>query len=60
MISNKTIFPHVHLTYIVLQWEKIKLYIYIYIYMIPCWFCTFAHWQRNDQSTIVMVGLFEH
>ncbi len=28
-------------------------------YLIPCWFCTFAHWQRNDQSIISMVGLFE-
>ncbi len=28
-------------------------------YFIPCWFCTFAHWQRNYQSRIVMVGLFE-
>ncbi len=28
-------------------------------YLIPCWFCTFAHWQRNDQSIILMVGLFE-
>ncbi len=24
------------------------------------WFCMFAHWQRNDQSIILMVGLFEH
>ncbi len=29
------------------------------IYLIPCWFCTFAHWQRNDQSIILMLGLFE-
>ncbi len=28
-------------------------------YLIPCWFCMFAHWQRNDQSIILMVGLFE-
>ncbi len=28
-------------------------------YLIPCWFCTFAHWQRNNQSIILMVGLFE-
>ncbi len=28
-------------------------------YLIPCWFCTFAQWQRNDQSIILMVGLFE-
>ena len=28
-------------------------------YLIPCWFCTFSHWQRNDQSIILMVGLFE-
>lgn len=28
-------------------------------YLIPCWFCTFARWQRNDQSIILMVGLFE-
>ncbi len=28
-------------------------------HFIPCWFCTFAHWQRNYQSRIVMVGLFE-
>ncbi len=28
-------------------------------YLIPCWFCTFAHWQRNDQSIILMVSLFE-
>ncbi len=28
-------------------------------YLIPCWFCTFAHWQRNYQSIILMVGLFE-
>ncbi len=28
-------------------------------YFIPCWFCTFAHWQRNYQSRILMVGLFE-
>ncbi len=34
-----------------LQWGKKK-------YLIPCWFCTFAHWQRNDQSIILMVGLF--
>ncbi len=27
--------------------------------LFPCWFCTFAHWQRNDQSIILMVGLFE-
>ncbi len=27
--------------------------------MIPCWFCTFAHWQRKDLSIILMVGLFE-
>ncbi len=27
--------------------------------VIPCWFCTFSYWQRNDQSIIVMVGLFE-
>ncbi len=27
--------------------------------LIPCWFCTFAHWQRNDQSIILMLGLFE-
>ncbi len=55
--------------------KKIYIYIYIYIYthshiymhtysgennyLIPCWFCTFAHWQRNDQSIILMVGLFE-
>ncbi len=31
-----------------LQWEKNNF--------IPCWFCTFAHWQRNDQSIILMVG----
>ncbi len=30
-----------------------------YNYLIPCWFCTFAHWQRNDQAIILMVGLFE-
>ncbi len=42
------------------------MYIYIYTvytvgkkYLIPCWFCTFAHWQRNDQSIILTVGLFE-
>ncbi len=29
------------------------------MYLIPCWFCTFAHWQRNYQSIILMVGLFE-
>ncbi len=28
-------------------------------YLIPCWFCKFAHWQRNYQSVILMVGLFE-
>ncbi len=28
-------------------------------YLIPCWFCTFAHWQRNYQFIILMVGLFE-
>ncbi len=28
-------------------------------YLIPCWFCTFAHWQRNDHSLILMLGLFE-
>ncbi len=28
-------------------------------YLIRCWFCTFAHWQRNDLSIILMVGLFE-
>ncbi len=28
-------------------------------YLIPCWFCTFAHWQINYQSIILMVGLFE-
>jgi len=28
-------------------------------YLIPCWFCRFAHWQRNDQSILLMVGLFE-
>ncbi len=27
--------------------------------LIPCWFCMFAHWHRNDQSIILMVGLFE-
>ncbi len=28
--------------------------------LIPCWFCTFAHWQKwNDQTIILMVGLFE-
>ncbi len=27
-------------------------------YLIPCWFCMFAHWQRNDQSIILMLGLF--
>ncbi len=37
--------------YIHIQWGK--------KYLIPCWFCTFAHWQRNDQSIILMVGLFE-
>ncbi len=40
------------------------MYMYVYIqwgggYLIPCWFCTFAHWQRNDQSVILMVDLFE-
>ncbi len=35
----------------IIQWGK--------KYLIPCWFCTFAHWQRNDQSIILMVGLFE-
>ncbi len=24
-------------------------------YLIPCWFCTLAHWQSNDQSIILMV-----
>ncbi len=28
-------------------------------YLIPCWFCTFVHWQINDQSIILIVGLFE-
>ncbi len=28
-------------------------------YLIPCWFCTFAHWQRNDQSIILMLDLFQ-
>ena len=28
-------------------------------YLIPCWFCTFSHWQRNNQSISLMVGLFE-
>ncbi len=28
-------------------------------YLIPCWFCMFSHWQTNDQSIILMVGLFE-
>ncbi len=27
------------------------------MYLIPCWFCTFAHWQRNDQSIILKVYL---
>ncbi len=27
-------------------------------YLNPCCFCTFVHWQRNDQSIILMVGLF--
>ncbi len=27
--------------------------------LLPCWFCTFAHLQRNDQSIILMVSLFE-
>ncbi len=27
-------------------------------YLIPCWFCMFAHWQRNYQSIILMVGYF--
>ncbi len=26
-------------------------------YLLPCWFWTFAHWQRNYQSIIVMVYL---
>ncbi len=28
-------------------------------YLIPCWFNTFVHWQINDQSIILIVGLFE-
>ncbi len=28
-------------------------------YLVPCWFCMFAHWQRNDRSIILVVGLFE-
>ncbi len=28
-------------------------------YLILCRFCMFAHWQRNEQSIILMVGLFE-
>ncbi len=28
-------------------------------YLIPCWFCTFAYWQRNVPYIILMVGLFE-
>ncbi len=27
-------------------------------YLTSCWFCTFAHWQRNDESIILIVGLF--
>ena len=27
-------------------------------YLIPCRFCKFAHCQRNEQSIILMVGLF--
>ncbi len=30
-----------------------------HIVLIPCRFCTFATWQKNDQSIILMVGLFE-
>ncbi len=29
------------------------------LFWIPCWFCTFAHWQRNDLTIIVTVGLLE-
>ncbi len=29
------------------------------MYLIPRWFCTFAHWEINDQSIIFMVDLFE-
>ena len=27
-------------------------------YLIPCRFCKFAHWQRNERSIMLMVGLF--
>ncbi len=34
------------------------LFVYLFTvgknYLIPCWFCMFAHWQRNDQSIIFM------
>ncbi len=32
-----------------IQWGKNNL--------IPCWFCTFAHWERSYQSIILMVYL---
>ncbi len=28
----------------------------VYVYV---WLCMFSHWQRNDKSIILMVGLFE-
>ena len=38
------------------SFEEVSTYFCIYSegkkYLIPCWFYTFAHWQRNDQSII--------
>ncbi len=47
------------------EWVSVCVYVCVCLYsgggdyLIPCWFCTFAHWQRNYQSIILMVGLFE-
>ncbi len=44
------------------RYSKFLRCICVYIYSGEnnnCWFCTFAHWQRKDQSIILMVGLIE-
>jgi len=50
LINNVTMFCHENipkasiLTCSWIQWDN--------KYLISCWFCTFAHWKRNDQSII--------
>ncbi len=50
-LFNRFFNPHTVYYYAIYSWENNNL--------IPCWFCTFAHWQRIDQSIILMLGLFE-